>query len=56
MATYEGWVRVPISSSGSGTRPIKVQVEANSVADALGMLRGQYGPENVVGFPTKVNN
>ena len=56
MATYEGWVRVPISSSGSGTRPIKVQVEANSVADAVGMLRGQYGPENVVGFPTKVND
>ena len=56
MQTYEGWVRVPISSSGSGTRPIKVQVEANSVADAVGMLRGQYGPENVIGFPTKVND
>jgi len=56
MATYECWVRVPISSSGSGTRLIKVKVEANSVADAVGMLRGQYGSENVIGFPTKVND
>ena len=56
MATYEGWVRVPISSSGSGMRPIKVQVEANSVADAVGMLRGQYGAENVIGHPSKVKD
>jgi len=56
MQTYEGWVRVPISSSGSGTRPIKVTVQANSVADAVAMLRGQYGSENVIGFPTKVND
>ena len=56
MATYEGWVRVPISSSGSSTRPIKVQVEANSVADAVGMLRGQYGAENVIGHPSKVKD
>jgi hypothetical protein len=56
MATYEGWVRVPLNSIDKGTRPIKVKVEANSAADAVGMLRGQYGAENVVGVPTKVND
>jgi hypothetical protein len=56
MQTYEGWVRVPLNSSGSGTRLVKVNVQANSVADAVSILRGQYGPENVIGFPTKVND
>lgn len=55
MFTYEGWVRVPVNPSGNSTRVVKVNVEANSLADALSILRGQYGPENVVGFPIKVN-
>ncbi len=56
MATYEGWVRVPLGPGSTGTRNIKVQVEANSVADAVGMLRGQYGAENVIGHPSKVKD
>jgi len=56
MATYEGWVRVPLGPGSTGTRNIKVQVEANSPGDAVGMLRGQYGSENVIGHPWKVKD
>lgn len=56
MATYEGWVRVPLGPGNTGTRVVKVQVEANSAGDAAGILRGQYGYENVVGIPSPKQN
>ena len=56
MATFKCWVRVPMDSRSSSKRPVEVTVEANSVADALAILRSQHGNENVVGHPVKVND
>ncbi len=56
MATFKCWVRVPVDSSSLNKRPVEVTVVANSVADALAILRSQHGSENVVGHPVKVND
>jgi hypothetical protein len=56
MATFKSWVRVPVDSSSSSKRPVEVTVEANSVADALAILRSQHGSENVVGHPMKISD
>ena len=56
MATYECWVRVPISQNSSSKRPVKVQVTANNISDALAILRSQHGADNVVGAPIKIND
>ena len=56
MATFKCWVRVPVDSSSSSKRAVEVTVEANSVADALAILRSQHGSENVVGHPVKVSD
>ena len=55
MATFKCWVRVPVNPTSPSKRPAEVMVQANSVADALAILRSQHGSENVIGHPVKVN-
>ncbi len=45
MKTYVAWVRVP--DGFSGTRLVEAFVQASSYYDALCLLQGKYGRENI---------
>lgn len=48
MKTYEAYVRTP-----NGT-VVKTRVLAECNLDALNLLRGMYGPDNIVHLPSEV--
>lgn len=48
MKTYEGYVRTP------NGMVVKAQVQAECTIDAINLLRGMYGPDNLVHLPSEV--
>ena len=56
MPVYKLWVRVPVSSSSSQTRPVQIEITANNPTDAISIAKGQYGAENVTNSATKVRD
>ncbi len=53
MQMFEAQVKVPVST---WMQPTNVRIPANNVTEALGMLKAQYGANNVIGLPILVNS
>lgn len=48
MNTYEAYVRTP------NGMVVRTRVLASCTIDALNLLRGMYGPDNIVHLPSEV--
>jgi len=48
MKTYEAYVRTP------NGMVVKTHIQAECSLDAINLLRGMYGPDNLVHLPTEV--